>query len=268
MRGEKSIAIAQAGICCFVLTLHLIAQYSSHWKDMNLWIPAILVPLIASSFLRFMAARTRPLPERQLGILNITDIAIFLSLIWSYQFAYHHVVAGVLKAPSMTLLFVLIALRALRFHPVPILTSGATAVVGWGVITALAAFKGGPGTITRDYTQYLTSFDILIGAEVEKMVALGALTLFLAMATYKARQMLSKAADASDYAEALDLAQRNMARAEKAKDGAEMALSELDRQEKKLAEQNRLFNAAGKDSAFNTMLDNAAKGRPRLRELG
>lgn len=244
MRGEKSIAIAQAGICCFVLTLHLIAQYSSHWKDMNLWIPAILVPLIASSFLRFMAARTKPLPERQLGILNITDIAIFLSLIWSYQFAYHHVVAGVLKAPSMTLLFVLIALRALRFHPVPILTSGATAVVGWGVITALAAFKGGPGTITHDYTQYLTSFDILIGAEVEKMVALGALTLFLAMATYKARQMLSKAADASDYAEALDLAQRNMARAEKAKDGAEMALSELDRQEKKMAEQNRLFNAA------------------------
>lgn len=249
--GEKSIAIAQAGICCFVLALHLIAQYSSHWSDINLWIPAILVPLIASSFLRFMAARARPLPEWQLEILNITDIAIFLSLIWSYQFAYHHVVAGVLKAPAMTLLFVLVALRALRFHPVPILTSGTTAVVGWGVIAVLAAVKGGPGTITNDYTQYLTSYHILIGAEVEKMVALGALTLFLALATYKARKMLSKAADASDYAEALDLAKRNMVRAEKAKDGAEMALSELDRQEKELVEQNRLFNAA---------LDNMTQG--------
>jgi len=251
VRGEKSIAIAQAGICCFVLVLHLVAQYSSHLQSVNPWVLIILGALIASSFLRFMAARTKPLREWSLEIFNIVDVAIFLSLIWSYQIAYDHAASGVLKSPSMTLLFVLIALRALRLHPVPLLITGATAFAGWGVIAVLAALKGGSGAITQDYVQYLTSHDILIGAEVEKLVAIAALTLFLVMATYKARKLLSKATDAADYAEALDSAKRNLERAEKEKDSAEKTLRKLDRQEKKLAEKNRLFNAA---------LDNMTQG--------
>jgi diguanylate cyclase (GGDEF)-like protein len=250
-RGEKSIAIAQAGICCFVLALHLIAQYSSSWETLNLWVPCILTGLILSSIFRFMAAGAKSLPERQLEILNVTDIAIFLSLIWSYQFAYDHAASGILKAPSMTLLFALVGLRALRFHPVPILTSGTIAFVGWGMIAGMAALKSGSDSITREYTQYLTSLDILIGAEVEKMVALAALTMFLALAMYKARGLLSKAADASDYAEALDSAKRNIETAEKAKDGAEKALTALDKQERELKEQNTRFNVA---------LDNMSQG--------
>ena len=249
--GEKSIALAQAGISCFILALHLIAQLSSGWQTLNLWVPSILSGLILSSILRYMAARTTPLPERHFDILNVTDIAIFLSLIWSYQFAYDHVASGVLKAPSMTLLFVLVALRALRFHPMPLITSGAVAFVGWGVLAGLAALKVGPDAITSEYTQYLTSHDILIGAEVEKMVALAALTLFLAYAMHKARKILSKAADASDYAEALDAAERNLGAAEMAKDGAENALIALDKREQELKEQN---------SRFNIALDNMSQG--------
>ncbi len=250
-RGEKSIALAQAGICFFVLTLHLMAQYSSSWQTFNLWVPCILTGLILSSVFRYMAARAKPLPETQLEILNVTDIAIFLSLIWSYQFAYDHTASGILKAPSMTLLFVLVALRALRFHPSPIITSGTIAFVGWGLLTGMAAIKSGPDSITHEYSQYLTSVDILIGAEVEKMVALLALTLFLALAMHKARALLSKAADASDYAEALDSAKRNLDAAEKAKDGAELALTALDKQEHVLKEQNTRFNVA---------LDNMSQG--------
>ncbi len=250
-RGEKSIAMAQAGICCFVLALHLMVQFSSGWQTLNLWVPCILTGLILSSVFRYMAARTKPLPERQLEILNVTDIAIFLSLIWSYQFAYDHGATGILKAPSMTLLFVLVALRALRFHPVPILTSGSIAFIGWGMIAALAARKSGPESITHEYSEYLTSIDLLIGAEIEKMVALAALTMFLALAMYKARGLLSKAADASDYVEALDSAKQNLVVAEKAKDGAEMALKALDKQEQVLKEQNMRFNVA---------LDNMSQG--------
>lgn len=243
-RGEKSIAIGQAGICCFVMALHLMAQFSYGWHELNLWVPCILMGLTVSSFLRYMAARTKPLPERQLEVLNVTDIAIFLSLIWSYQFAYDHAATGVLKAPSMTLLFVLVGLRALRFHPVPILTTGTMAFVGWGLIAVFAGLKSGPGLLTHEYHGYLTSIDLLVGAEVEKMVALAALTMFLAYAMYMARSLLSKAADASDYREALDSANKNLKEVEIAKHGAEKALAALDRQEQALTEQNIRFNVA------------------------
>lgn len=249
--GEKSIALAQAGICCFVLGLHLIAQNSSGWQTINLWMPSILMGLVLSSLLRYLAAGAKPLREVQLEILNVTDIAMVLSLIWSYQYAYDHSASGILKAPSLTLLFVLVVLRALRLHPIPIMTSGTIAFVGWGLIAGLAALKSGPSSFANSYSQYLTSPDILIGGEVEKMVALAALTLFLAFAMHKARKLLSRAADASDYAEALESAKRNLSEAEKAKDGAEIALTALDNHEQILKEQNTRFNAA---------LDNMSQG--------
>lgn len=244
VRGEKSIALGQAVISLFVLTLHIGAQYSSGWQSLNLWVPSILVGLIATSLLRYLAARTEPLPERQFEFLNVVDVAIFLSLIWSYQFAYSHPPGGILKAPSMTLLFALIGLRALRFHPVPIMTVGTTAFLGWGLIAALSMLKDGGQSVTRDYPTYLTSYDILIGAELEKMVAIAALTIFLAFATWKARKILTKAADAADYAEALESARQSLDAVEEAKYGAEMALSALESKEKELVEQNRRFNAA------------------------
>ena len=113
-RSEKSIALAQARICCFVLVLHLIEQYSSQWQSLNLWVRSILTGLILSSVFPFLAAGAKPLPLHHLEILNVTIITIFLSLIWSYQFAYDYAASGILKAPSMTLLFALIVLRALR----------------------------------------------------------------------------------------------------------------------------------------------------------
>jgi len=220
VQGEKAIAAAQAGISCFVLILHVLAQLSSEAQAFNLWVVVALGGLIASSAIRFLLARADRLPDRLLDLLNLADIAIFLSLIWSYQFAYHHPAGGVLKAPSYVLLFVLVALRALRFHPRPILIAGTSAVVGWGAMVLLALANDGAGAVTRSYPEYLTSYDIMIGAEVERAVGLVALTVFLALAAHGARRILSKAAHATDYAEAVEAARRNLEEATKAKEQA------------------------------------------------
>jgi methyl-accepting chemotaxis protein len=220
VQGEKAIAVAQAGISCFVLILHVVAQLSSEAQAFDLWVVIALGGLIASSAIRFLLCRANRLPDRLLDLLNLADIAIFLSLIWSYQFAYHHPAGGVLKAPSYVLLFVLVALRALRFHPRPILVAGTSAAVGWGAMVLLALAKDGAGAITRSYTEYLTSYDIMIGAEVERVVGLVALTLFLALAAHGARRILSKAAHATDYAEALEAARHNLEEATTAKEQA------------------------------------------------
>jgi diguanylate cyclase (GGDEF)-like protein len=227
--GERAIAIAQAAIALFVLLLHMGAQLGNGPRIGNPWVITTLGALVASSILRLRLSNTQRFPERALDILNVVDIAVFLCLMWSYQFAYQHPAAGVLKAPSLVLLFVLVAARALRFHPRPILLAGATAVLGWALIVLLAVIQDGGAAITRSYSDYLSSFRILLGAEVERLAALGTLALLLALAAHKAREILSQAAHASDYAEALEAAQRHLEAATRARKKAEDAVVELDR---------------------------------------
>ena len=244
LRGEKSIALAQGAICFFILALHAVALYNAGQGIMHSWVGVSVSLLFISSGIRLWLASRPVLPERVLDVLNVFDVAIFLSLIWSYQYAYTHPAAGSLKAPSFVLLLVLIALRALRFHPRPILIAGAAAVVGWSLVVCSAVLKDGMAAITTDYETYLSTFRILVGAELEKIVALAAIAVFLAIATYGARQLLSKAAHTADYAEALDSARRNLEEATQAREKAEAALAELDRSKAELVEQNRRFNAA------------------------
>src|SRR5688572_31667947 len=110
-----------------------MARVKAGLPFMNSWVLLALSLLILSSALRWMLAKSKDLPERTLDVLNVIDVAIFLSLIWSYQYAYEHPAAGSLKAPSFVLLMVLIGLRALRFHPRPILIAGLAAVAGWSL---------------------------------------------------------------------------------------------------------------------------------------
>lgn len=244
MKGERAIAVAQAAICFFILVVHGIARFKAGLPVVHSWVMLALGLLIVSSALRWMLTRAATVKERLFDVLNVADIAIFLSLIWSYQYAYSHPAGGSLKAPSFVLLLVLIALRVLRFHPRPILIAGMAGIVGWCFFVCSAVVKDGMSAITHDYREYLSSVHILIGAEMERIVALTSLVLLLVFATYTARQILSRAAHAADYADALEAARLHLAEATQAKERAEAALVDLDRHKAELMEQNRRFNAA------------------------
>lgn len=253
VKGEKAIAAAQAAISGFVLLLHLIAQFKHEWQGTNFLVISALGALLGTSSLRIALANSKTLPERLFDALNVIDIAIFLALIWSYQFAYEHPAGGTLKAPSFMLLFALVALRALRFHPRPILTAGFTAIIGWSTIVIMSLMRDGSLAITHSYTDYLSSYKILIGAEIEKVIALLGVTIFLALATNKARKLLSKAAHVDDYVEAL-------ADAECAKEKAETTLGKLDQRDLELTGQNRRFTAALENMSQGLcMFDNELK---------
>lgn len=243
IKGEKSIALAQGGIACFVLALHAFG-FKHGFAGFDSWVALALILLVSSSAVRWWLASGKTLPERALDALSVVDVAIVLSLIWSYQYAFEHPAAGVLKAPAFVLLLLLVGVRALRFHPRPIVVAGITAVAGWSLIVCGAVLTDGIPMVTDDYRTYLSSFHILPGAEVERLVALGALAMVLANGTYSARRLLSRAAHVTDYGEALQAAQRNLEEATHAKERSETALRALDRRETELSEQNRLFNAA------------------------
>jgi len=225
--GIRNIAIAQSAIAFFILILHLIAQASTNWQFPNPWVSLTLSGLVITSLPRYYLAKRKNTPEITFDLLNVLDVALFLTLIWTYQYAYNQAAGAVLQAPSFTLLFVLIALRAMRLHPRPILIVGTATALGWLLLVSIAVLLDGSANITHSYNEYIQSYKILIGSEIEKTIALIAVTIFLALSARRARAMLLKATHVDDYAKAVKIAQMNLRKTQAANEAKDEFLANM-----------------------------------------
>ncbi|MEI9901719.1 MAG: diguanylate cyclase [Hyphomicrobium sp.] len=242
--GERAIALAQAGIALFVVLLHAFG-FRRSLSELDPMVLSALAALLCSSAVRWRLAAQRPLPERFLDVLSVIDVAIVLTLIWSYQYAFGLPAAGVLKAPAFVLLLLLVGLRALRFHPRPVIVTGIAAVAAGSLLVCSAVLVDGWDAITDDYNRYLSSFHIFIPAEVQRLSALAGLVVVLAVGAYGARRVLGRGG-AFGRLRAKRSTQRasTLRKSSRARAHAESAIAALDRRDAELSEQNRFFNAA------------------------
>ncbi|MFH1806887.1 MAG: adenylate/guanylate cyclase domain-containing protein [Pseudomonadota bacterium] len=124
----------------------------------------------------------------------IADIGLLMVLIWSFHIQYMQPASFYLKAPTMMYVFIFIALRALRFDPRYILLAGGTAALGWLALVLYVIWsEGGHSMITRNYVTYLTSNSILIGAEIDKIIAILMVSGILAIAVLRAQRSFQRA---------------------------------------------------------------------------
>ena len=104
----------------------------------------------------------------------------------------------------MLYLFVLIALRTLRFDPRYVLMAGATAITGWLILLVYALYVAPvPSEVTRDYVHYLYTSDILIGGEVDKILTFLLVTGILVIALTRAHKQLIRSVAVSEAAKDL-----------------------------------------------------------------
>ncbi len=157
-------------------------------------VPIALAVYGLFTLVRLWVATRRRLGPVFLALSMIVDITVLMVTIWSFYLQYQAPPAIYLKAPTLMYVFILIALRALRFEPWLVVLGGATAIVGWLALVAYAvAFDPGTMTITHNYAVYVTSYSILLGAEFDKVISIGMVTLILAVALLRARKLLVRA---------------------------------------------------------------------------
>jgi adenylate cyclase len=140
---------------------------------------------------RLKRAYAGALTPRLLTISAVADVSVLMLLIWSFTLQYEAPAALYLKGPTLLYAFVLIALRALRYDAGHVLLTGVLAALGWLALVLIAAASA---PVTTDYPTYMTSLSVLWGAEAEKITALLATTLVLALAVSRARGLLTRTA--------------------------------------------------------------------------
>lgn len=148
----------------------------------------------AICIVRLILAHLRQLPTWALYLSVVADIALLMGLIFSFHLKYAQPAAFYLKVPTLLYVFLFIALRALRFEARLVVFSGVCAAIGWAWLTYyVATGRGGPPSQTHNFVEYMTSNALLVGAEVDKIIAILLTTAVLALAISRARHLLERA---------------------------------------------------------------------------
>lgn len=162
-------------------------------------VPWALSIYLAFTVIRLIAAHRGRLPDWFLTASVVIDMALLMTLIWSFHIKYDQPPSFYLKAPTLMYVFIFISLRALRFEPRFIVYAGLAAAAGWGILM-LYVVEANPfdTMITRNYVTYMTSNAILIGAEIDKILSILLVTVVLAVAVLRAQRIFRRAvADAT-----------------------------------------------------------------------
>jgi adenylate cyclase len=204
-QAEILIAWVQlAVVTAFGLVYGLAPQATMRAEPHLEPLPWVLGAYAVVTAVRLGLAYANALGRLLLSLGVVIDLALLMALIWGFHIQYAQPPAFYLKVPTLLAAFIFIALRALRFEVRYVALAGVSAAVGWAALVVYAAVTTPEAIVKRDFVGYMTGNRILIGAEVEKILAILAVTAVLALAIARARRLLVRAA--VDGAAARDLA--------------------------------------------------------------
>ncbi|MEL7109065.1 MAG: EAL domain-containing protein [Pseudomonadota bacterium] len=165
----------------FVVPTFLFSAFAIAPKAVDLQNHAIqflvLAFILLASFARLVTGWSVLRSLRFQALSAALDIGGLYVFLFAIAAAYGEPLAMVLKAPTTNLLFVYIIARVVLFDIRLIAFTGGFAALGWAGLTYCALFEpGSPGT-TRQFTEYMTSMEILVGAQVEQIISILLVTL-------------------------------------------------------------------------------------------
>ena len=166
-------------------------------------LPLGIIAMILLIALRAWFAYSSQLTSSVLAASVVAEMVVMLGMLWGFAPQYETTLSVALKNALFAAIFVLIALRALRFEPIWVWLSGLTAALGWSILVLCAWREAGPAGQTMDFVVAATSGRIDLHDEIIRVCAILLVTAVLAIALARARTTLARAVAASQSADAL-----------------------------------------------------------------
>lgn len=188
-RSELIIGWIQLGVVATFWILYTIAP-KTFAEDAGFEpVPWVLACYFVFTVTRLSIAHKRSLSDWFLYVSVVIDMLLLMVLIWSFHLQYQQPPSFYLKVPTLLYVFIFIALRALRFEARFVVAAGLTAAIGW-LVMVWYVISNDSMEVTRDYVRYMTSNSVLLGAEFDKIITILMVTTILAVALFRARNLL------------------------------------------------------------------------------
>lgn len=165
-------------------------------------IPYALATWTFVLIVRLVLVSTHSMRGILVHIFIVLDMILLLTLIGSYSVQYQTTFALSLKAPTFIFLLFFILLRGLRSKYQYIITGFISAVIGWGALVYVAYMQG---PVTHSFYEYTTLHTVLLGAEIEKILALTACTALVFIIVSRSSRVLTISHQQRDIARNLSL---------------------------------------------------------------
>lgn len=191
--NEVVVRIIQLAIVIMFSVLYSLAVKTGQEADFQP-VPYVLAGYIVLSLVGLIWSIKAELPSWSVYCSILFDFILLYSLMISFHIQYEQPASFILKAPTLLYVFIFIALRALRLEWKYVAAAGVAGAIGWALVVVYVTTNEPENTmITRSYVQYLTSNSILIGAEVDKIISILAVTGILTLVVNGSSNLLATA---------------------------------------------------------------------------
>lgn len=190
-RRTEVFAIAtRAALSLLILVVYLLAPRPTDIDSAGLATLIIILLYVAFALFRIAFHVTKRFDAVAAAVSIPIDFALLGFLIDSYQRAYGGGASLSLHAPSFAFYFVFIALHGMRLDWRHALAAGVCAALSWASVVALAIVRNDGVPITHEYAEFAKSGAILIGAEVERLIAICVMTAAVALTAHRSEALL------------------------------------------------------------------------------
>ncbi len=178
LNAQRVLSIISLLTPVSLLLLYLITPHASDFKPspILIYISAIV---IAQAFIRLMLNWKKPLNDRYQIISALADFLALSFILIGYAITYEVPLSIVLKSTTANLFFVFLTSRVILLNKSILLKTGLIAAVTWVSLVGLALIDPIYQGRTSSFIEYLTSFKVLIGAEIERVLQFGLITAIL-----------------------------------------------------------------------------------------
>lgn len=169
LNAQRLLALISLFVPLGLFCLYIFAPHTSDSGSELILINISFIVIAIASF-RLVFNWKKPRNNFYQLTCALLDFLAISAILIGYTFTYDVPISVALKSPTANIFFVYLASRIVLFHGQILVKTCLMAVAIWIALVSLSIFEPQYEGRTSSYVEYLTSFKVLIGAEIERML--------------------------------------------------------------------------------------------------
>ena len=185
--AQRLLALISMLVPLGLLSLYIFTPHTSDSGSEFVLINISLLVIAVASF-RLVYNWKKPRKNFYQLTCALLDFLAISAILVAYSFTYEVPISVALKSPTANIFFVYLASRIVLFNGQILIKTCVMAIGTWLALVGLSMIEPQSAGRTSSYIEYLTSFKVLIGAEIERMLQFVIITAVLYTFIYISRR--------------------------------------------------------------------------------